>query len=107
MSAAAPRYWQRALLTGSAPPPKRFCQIVPRLMLKTEMIAAASVASVTPPPTAPNFGDSTMMTPTNPSVRPSQWRGRIFSPSNCPASTAVISGCSPTISAEMPAGMPR
>ena len=76
-------------------------------MANTDTTAAASVAGVTPPPIVPNFGDSTMITPTKPSARPSQWRGRIFSPSSRPARMAVISGCSPTISAEMPAGMPR
>ena len=38
---------------------------------------AAASQRVTPPPSAPNFGDSTMTTPAKPSARPSQWRGRI------------------------------
>ena len=92
--------------TRSPPDAKRFCQMVPALMPSTETSDAVSVAAVTPPPSAPSFGHSTMTMPMRPMPRPAQWRGRIASPRNLPASTAVISGCRPTIRAENPAGMP-
>ena len=107
ITALPPTYCHMVAATRSPPDAKRFCQIVPALMPSTEMKDAVSVAAVTPPPSAPSFGHSTITTPIRPTASPAQWRGRMASPRILPASTAVISGCRPTIRAESPAGMPR
>ena len=83
---------------------QRFWYTVPHVMLKS---ATTDHAMLVPDrPSSVSLSHMTSTTPPKPSASPSHWSFVTRSPRNGDAASAVTTGCRPTTSAIIPAGMP-